>query len=147
MALSWALADGRIDPKENAQAHRRYADCMTESGYTPRFRESTDGLYVELPYLTVGDPARLDAAVRDCSVGTAMVSALYRIQLFNPRGLSDSRLVAVQCLAKEGLVSSTYSAEEFERNLIADKFPFDATAPEANDCLYGAGYAYFALDK
>ena len=85
--------------------------------------------------------------MRDCSVGTAMISALHRMQMFNPRGLSDSRLVAVECLVKEGLVSSTYSAEEFERNLSGDTFPFDATAPDANDCLYGAGYAYFALDK
>jgi len=36
--------------------------------------------------------------------------------------------------------------DQFDRDRAADKFPFDVYQVNANDCLYEAGFAYFAGD-
>lgn len=142
-ALERAVAAGQIRAADYEDAHRRYMQCMTSRGFEPSFRKSVDGFYVELPYLSVTDEAALDAAVVECSADTAVLEALYRIQQANPNLVTDPRLLAVQCLEREGAVGADYTVEEFERNWSAREFPFKADQAAFNDCLYGAGFAYF----
>lgn len=145
--LKRAKVTGKIDASENKKAHLSYKKCMTDAGYSPKFRQSTKGFYVELPYEGIKDPDALNAALVDCSVGTSAVQALYRVQQANPNVMTDGRAVAVKCLTEQGIAGVGYTVEKFEQDYRADTFPFDAMEVEANDCLYGAGYAYFDLDK
>lgn len=160
-ALESAAETGRIADQDYEAAHIRYVDCMTKEGFEPSFRKSSDGFYVELPYESVNDSSALDAATRQCSADTRVVESLYRIQQANPelqdtntmlqdvepKLVTDSRTLAVQCLQRNGTVGAEYSAEEFEQDWIKDQFPFDADEVTNNDCLYGAGYAYFTVTQ
>lgn len=146
-ALRRAVATGRIDTADYEAAHSRYAQCMTTRGFAPAFRKSSGGFYVELPYLAVKDAAALDDATLECSMDTRVLEALYRLQQANPNLVTDSRLVAVQCLKREGAVGADYAAEEFQRDWSTHEFPFDPDHAAYNDCLYGAGYAYFTVNE
>lgn len=144
-ALDSAIKNGRIAPAAYEQAHRKYVNCMEKQGYNPEFRKTSDGLYMELPYQEVSEA--LDAATIDCAKGTATLTALYHIQQANPGALSDQRQVAVKCLTEGGFVKAGYTASEFESDQLMGRFSFDPAASGPNDCLYGAGYAYFDMDQ
>lgn len=141
--LERAKKEGRIAPADYRDAQSRYTGCMERNGFTPEFRESSYGFYVQLPFHNVSDQEALDAANIKCSRGMAAVDVLYRTQQANPKLLTDSRLVAVECLESSGFVDARYTADRFERDWLNDEFPFDATEPGPNDCLWGAGYGYF----
>jgi hypothetical protein len=146
--LERAIIAGQIDPVDYEDAHIRYALCMTQHGFDPRFRKTSEGLYVELPYLFVDNQAALDAAVTKCSQGTSVVESLYQIQQANPDLLADQRLVAVRCLRARGFVDAAYTVEDFEKDRTVGKFPFDQYGDEeANNCLWKAGYAYFEIES
>jgi hypothetical protein len=141
--LQRAKKDGRVAPADYRDAQARYTSCMERNGFTPEFRESSYGFYVQLPFHDVTDGAALDAANVKCSQGMSAVDVLYRTQQANPKLLTDSRQVAVECLESAGFVDTGYTAERFEKDWLNDEFPFDATDPGPNDCLWGAGYGYF----
>ncbi|WP_341360896.1 hypothetical protein V5H98_07305 [Georgenia sp. M64] len=141
--LERSKKNGRIAPADYQDAQSRYAECMERSGFTPEFRESLYGFYVQLPFHDVSNQNALDAANVKCSRGMAAVDVLYRTQQANPKLLADSRLVAVECLESSGFVDGDYTVERFERDWLHDEFPFDASEPGPNDCLWGAGYGYF----
>jgi len=48
-------------------------------------------------------------------------------------------LVAIQCLKANNYVGPDYTVDDFDNRT----FPFNPYADGPNDCLYGAGYAYF----
>lgn len=145
--LEKATTEGEISVSDYETVHEEYAQCIRDNGFDPSFRKTDDGVYVELPYTNVKDAEALDRVVIACSADAGAIEALYNVQVSNPGALLDGRAVAVDCLAEKGYVDSGYSAEQFEHDLSADTFPFDPVAVGANDCLYGAGYAYFDLDQ
>lgn len=102
---------------------------------------------MQLPFRSVTDHDALDAAHIECTRDTVTVEALYRVQQANPDLLADSRQVAVQCLQVHGYLGDDYTVRDFERDWTQNQFPFDATEPGPNDCLWGAGYGYFASDE
>jgi hypothetical protein len=144
--LERAIAVGRIDPADYEAAHIRFVQCMNQHDFQPTYRKTSDGLYVELPYLSISNQEVFDAANAKCSEDNVTVEILYRTQQANPDLWSDSRRVAVQCLMKRGFVEVGYTVDDFSRDLSGDTFPFNADEGEANGCLYGAGYAYFTVE-
>ena len=144
--LDRATDAGRISASDYEDTNQRYRECMTERGFVPEFRKSSQGFYVQLPFRSVTDHDALDAAHIACTRDTMTVESLYRVQQANPDLLADSRLVAVQCLQVEGYLSDEYTARDFEHDWTQNQFPFDATEASANDCLWGAGYGYFVSD-
>lgn len=146
-ALLRAADTGQVSESDYETNHQFYVECMETLGFSPEFRESASGFYVQLPFTDVKDGDALDAAITACSANTTAVDMVYRMQQANPSLLSDSRVVAVNCLLSEGYVDTGYSAENFEKDLATDRFPFDATAAGPNDCLWGAGYGYFDVSE
>ncbi|MDR0849072.1 MAG: hypothetical protein LBN10_08575 [Propionibacteriaceae bacterium] len=153
VAIENAIVSGRIDPVDYEAAHVRYVQCMVERGYEPSFRKTGEGVYIELP-IRVGETEEAqeayDTADIDCAQGTMVISSLYRIQQSNPDLLSDQRLVAIRCLRKGGYVDVGYTVDDFDRDRGErgePTFPFDVYEDGPNDCLYGAGYAYFTIDE
>lgn len=142
--LESAVKNGRIAPAAYEQAHLRYENCMIKRGFEPKFRKTSDGLYMEMPYQEVS--TALDAATIACSKGTSTLTALYHIQQANPDALTDQRQVAVECLSAGGFVEAGYTSGKFESDQSKGQFPFDPVAIGPNDCLYGAGYSYVDLD-
>ncbi|WP_143738454.1 hypothetical protein [Microbacterium esteraromaticum] len=142
-----ASITGEIDSHDYEAAHRMYVSCMNRQGFEPSFRETREGLYIELPYTDVIHPDALDEAVMTCSKQTGPVTTLYRMQVSNPDAILDSRLVAVHCLAESEYVEGDYSTDQFEKDMRSNRLPFDATETIANDCLYGAGFAYFDMSN
>lgn len=136
---------GKIAKSDYSKAHNSYAKCMAAEGYKPSFRESSKGYMIELPYENV-DPKSVDIAMSNCSAGNQEVRSLYRLQEANPQLLTDSRVVAVECLQNIGAVDTSYSPEQFERDWNGASYPFDPMANANNDCLYDAGYALFWED-
>lgn len=143
--LETAAEAGRLSTSDYERAHVIYESCIRDAGFTPSFRKTATGLYVELPYTDVTDADALDAAVVDCSAKSATVEALYKIQVSNPEVVLDQRVVAVDCLVAAGAVKSGYSAEQFDADMKRDTRPFDVSDMVVNDCLYGAGYAVFDM--
>lgn len=144
--LERSIQSGSIAAGDYENSHRTYTKCMTSNGFTPSFRKSPDGFYVELPYLKVSDFDALDAAVVRCSKDTKVLTSLYQVQKANPNLIKDSRLVAIRCLNGKGAVSAEYTVDDFEREWSTSTFSFDANETKNNDCLYGAGYAFFAME-
>lgn len=145
--LERSIVAGRIAEADYETSHRSYSKCMAASGFEPTYRKSSSGFYVELPYLHVQDPEALNAAMTKCSSSTTAITSLYRTQQANPNLVQDSRMVAVKCLQDNESVDSKYTAETFEKEWAASSFSFDADEVSNNDCLYGAGYAYFTFEE
>lgn len=133
---------GEVSKSDYAKAHSNYAKCMTAEGYKPSFRESSKGYMIELPYENV-DPKGVDKAMSNCSTDTQEIRGLYRLQEANPQLLTDSRVVAVECLQNIGAVDAGYSPEQFEHDWNSSDYPFDPMVNANNDCMYDAGYALF----
>ncbi|MDR0849071.1 MAG: hypothetical protein LBN10_08570 [Propionibacteriaceae bacterium] len=150
VALENAIVSGRIDPADYEAAHVRYVQCMVQQGYQPSFRKTGEGVYIMLPFFLVEDQDALDTADIGCSRDNMAITSLYHIQQSNPDLLSDQRLVAIQCLKKGGYVDVGYTVDNFDRDRGEGgdtTFPFDVYADGPNDCLYGAGYAYFRMGE
>lgn len=143
-ALERTVESGEVSDPDYEANHLRYVECMTNAGFAPDFRKSASGFYVQLPFRNVADTEALDAALAGCSTNTAAIDMIYRLQESNPKLIKDSRQVAVECLFEAGYVSDSYTTKDFEKDWGADNFPFDATLAGPNDCLWGAGYGYFA---
>ncbi|WP_334148885.1 hypothetical protein [Microbacterium sp.] len=143
-ALNRTVESGAVSEEDYEANHQIYVECLNAAGFTPEFRQSSDGFYVQLPFRNVADSEQLDLALTDCATHTTAIDMIFRLQEANPQLLTDSRAVAVGCLADGGYVASSYSAEQFEQDWLSDDFPFDATEAGPNDCLWGAGYGYFA---
>jgi hypothetical protein len=121
--------------------------CFEESGYHNDYRKTSTGLYIELPRNIEEDEERYEAVYEVCMKDFLVIDSVYRIQQANPELLKDSRLVAVKCLTRAGYLSADYTVEDFEEDWNSEGFPFDPGEEAANDCLYGAGYAYFSLEE
>ncbi|MDR1386388.1 MAG: hypothetical protein LBJ44_02125 [Propionibacteriaceae bacterium] len=143
-----AVETGRIDPADYEEAHLRYDRCMRDAGFPLTYSKRSSGVYSTDTW--IGESAELlgDQGLI-CSRGVlARVEALFNLQQNNPDLLVDDREVAVRCLAKAGLVPSSYAVEDFQRDFIdwgadSEGPPFDPMDPVANDCLAGAGYEYW----
>ncbi|MDR0849070.1 MAG: hypothetical protein LBN10_08565 [Propionibacteriaceae bacterium] len=153
VAIENAIVSGRIDSADYEAAHVRFVQCMVQQGYEPPFRKTAEGVYIMLPFF-VGETQEaqeaFDTVLIDCSQDNMVIDVLYRMQQSNPDLLSDQRLVAIQCLKKGGFVDVGYTVDDFDRdrgNGGEPTFPFDVYEDGPNDCLYGAGYAYFKITE
>jgi hypothetical protein len=117
---------------------------MAQYGFQPPFRKTPEGIYLQQPYA----PGDLDAeneARDECMQDCDDIFDLFTTQQTNPDLYVDQRLVAVQCLELHGFVFKGYSTKDFERDRLADTFPFDKYEIGANNCLWAAGYVYAKL--
>jgi len=145
-AIERAIVAGRIDAADYEAAHVRYMQCMMSNGIEPQIRKTPAGYYIEEGW----DSNRTDAMDVHwrCLADNALIDQLYRIQQANPGLLADQRLVAIQCLRREGLVDADYTVDDFDRDLgdmSKPTFPFDIYAESANNCLFFAGYAFYTM--
>jgi hypothetical protein len=142
-----AISAGHMDPADYEAAHAAYAQCMTLHGFTPSFRKTPEGYYIELPYQNVTDQQAFDDAIETCSTDFYLIDIMYRVQQTNPSLLADRSLQAVQCLRRYGVVDATYSVDDFNEDKAASTFPFDIYQVDANNCLAEAGFAYFQASQ
>jgi hypothetical protein len=137
-----AITTGQIDAADYEVAHVYFADCMAQHGFDLSFRQTAEGIYIELP-LFLDDMSGEPSAREECTRAYALLEYLYRVQQANPDLLMDQRLVAVQCLKNRGFVDDGYTVEDLDQNLAEFSFPFDVFDDGPNDCLQTAGWAFF----
>jgi hypothetical protein len=144
--LQRASETGKISEPDYDEAFNRYEQCVSDLGYTDTWEKMPNGIYQITPPLLESQAASeiyFDQA-NECATGTTMViEALYTLQQANPNLLADSRLVAIQCLVSSGFVDPSYTVDDFDRDFNSQfqTAPYDVMDPEANLCLFGAGYA------
>jgi hypothetical protein len=144
-----AVETGRIEPADYEEAFQRYEACMSDLGYVDTWVKGSDGIYQITPPASVvaGDSADVEEYMErgtDCADGTTMrIEAAFAQQQNNPDLLADPRSVAIACLVALGAVPADYTPEDLDREFDGDldQATFDATDPDQNQCLRGAGFA------
>lgn len=143
--LERAMETGEISQADYDEAFSRYIQCTTDLGYEEKWTKLPSGLYQVTPQVfdSQEDVDKYAEQSTSCADGTIIIiESLFNQQQNNPDLLADPRAIAVQCLLEGGFIDASYTVDDFDRDM---KDPgsasFDASDPDANACLYAAGYA------
>lgn len=140
-----AKGDGTVSRADYEQAWANYKQCIVSRGWTsPNLREA-DGLYAEPPInaenMTEAQMTKLFQDTDYCARTYVVdVDQLYRTQVANPTLSTANVQLIVKCLVANGVVSSDYTAEEFQK----DSSSLDFSDSKVQSCLIK--YGYHAVD-
>lgn len=140
-----AKGDGTVSRADYEQAWANYKQCIVSRGWTsPNLREA-DGLYAEPPInaenMTEAQTTKLSQDTDYCATTYVVdVDQLYRTQVANPTLSTANVQLIVKCLVASGVVSSDYTAEEFQK----DSSSLDFSDSKVQSCLIK--YGYHAVD-
>ena len=140
-----AKGDSTVSRADYEQAWANYKQCIVSRGWTsPNLREA-DGLYAEPPInaenMTEAQMTKLSQDTDYCARTYVVdVDQLYRTQVANPTLSKANVQLIVKCLVANGVVSSDYTAEEFQK----DSSGLDFSDSKVQSCLIK--YGYHAVD-
>lgn len=123
------LEDHKITSAELAHLQDELRECLRPAGVTDVSFSTSEVQYeTNTP---PGNPAEFVKKMDACedSVGYSQVAALYFGMLRNPEN-RDYTPELVDCLVEKGLVPSSYSVDDYRRDLASDRLPF-ATSDES----------------
>lgn len=143
--LERSIETGSIAQQDYDEAHRLYAECMTDAGYEETYRQDTNGVWrITPPPLSGGEEVERYMSIgADCSDELAPIESLFTVQQGNPDLLADPAAAVAACLREAQLVSADYTAEDFAADLESgfDNASYDVNSSEAQSCFSGNGYA------
>lgn len=131
------LRDGEVTDAELAEVTEKYRTCLTASGITYDGQDSDGGTRFSFPLSISADDANRDANSCGEESGEDAVAGIYFEVRRNPLHLDENTIMAA-CLAKKGLVSASYDADQYAADSAAGTFPFSgAASSEASfqDCV------------
>ncbi|WP_148060083.1 hypothetical protein [Rathayibacter sp. PhB152] len=117
------IEDGVVSEQERAEMIDRFTRCVADLGYGID-EYALDGSF----HLTFAPDTDADAAnedVKGCSrsSGETEIGALYSWTHRNPDRADETTLI-VECLARSGVVPSSYSKGDYADDASRDDFPF-----------------------
>lgn len=142
--LGRAIETGSIAQQDYDEAHRLYAECMTDAGYEEAYRQDTNGVWrITPPPLSGEEVGRYMTIGADCSDELGPIESLFTVQQGNPDLLADPAAAVAACLREAQLVSADYTADDFAADLESgfDNASYDVNSAEAQSCFSGNGYA------
>lgn len=125
------LEDGAVTEQEMSALRDDVVACLTDAGVdTAGF----DGATIFFGDPTMADDALIELA-GDCQErGFGQVDILFGSIGTDPENVGEAAQV-VPCLQRAGLVPSTYSADDYERDMASGSAPFDPADSQYLQCL------------
>lgn len=137
---------GEVTNDDYEQAWSSYKQCMTDKGYnTPVLVKYANGVYEvgqsDTSAMNEKQIEKYYADDADCRTAEVVnINALYQFQVGNPSLYSDSYVAVTDCLKREGVVDSSYTRDQFERDFLPDdngNRRLNIDDPKVASCLAG----------
>ncbi len=131
------LEDGEITEEEADMLEDELRDCLTDQGFTDITFHGA-GAFGERPPADMTNEEHYEVllACQEASWGSTAADAYYLYYRIarNPDHQDETAIMA-KCLIRQGLVTETYTADDYAEDAATDEYPFDTSATKFQACL------------